>query len=163
MFGRGDRRKYVLLNRAPTLHRLSIEAFRIKLMDGKTIRIHPLVCAAFNADFDGDQMAVHLPLSDEAQREARELIAATKNILKPASGSPTITHSQDMVLGIYYLTSGSTDAYKDLGFFGNINTVLDLHKSGDAHVRDSLTLTWEGEHIQTTVGRCRSTRSCQKD
>jgi len=77
--------KYVLLNRAPTLHRLSIEAFKIKLMPGKTIRIHPLVCPAFNADFDGDQMAVHLPISDEAQREARELIAADKNILKPAS------------------------------------------------------------------------------
>jgi DNA-directed RNA polymerase subunit beta' len=77
--------KYVLLNRAPTLHRLGIQAFKIKLMPGKTIRIHPLVCPAFNADFDGDQMAVHLPLSEEAQREARELIASDKNILKPAS------------------------------------------------------------------------------
>ena len=77
--------KYVLLNRAPTLHRLSIEAFKIRLMPGKTIRLHPLVCDAFNADFDGDQMAVHLPLSDEAQTEAREMIAATKNVLKPAS------------------------------------------------------------------------------
>ena len=90
--------KYVLLNRAPTLHRLSIEAFKIKLMPGKTIRLHPLVCPAFNADFDGDQMAVHLPISDEAQKEARELIAADKNIIKPGSGDPTITHSQDMVL-----------------------------------------------------------------
>lgn len=75
--------KYVLLNRAPTLHRLSIEAFKIRLMPGKTIRIHPLVCPSFNADFDGDQMAVHLPISEEAQKEARELIAADKNILKP--------------------------------------------------------------------------------
>ena len=79
--------KYVLLNRAPTLHRLSIEAFKIKLMPGKTIRLHPLVCPAFNADFDGDQMAVHLPISDEAQKEARELIAADKNIIKPGSGT----------------------------------------------------------------------------
>lgn len=77
--------KYVLLNRAPTLHRLSIEAFKIILMPGKTIRIHPLVCPSFNADFDGDQMAIHLPISDEAQKEARELIAADKNILKPGS------------------------------------------------------------------------------
>jgi len=96
--------KYVLLNRAPTLHRLSIEAFKIKLMPGKTIRLHPLVCPSFNADFDGDQMAVHLPISEQAQKEARELIAADKNILIPSSGEPTITHSQDMVLGIYYLT-----------------------------------------------------------
>ena len=90
--------KYVLLNRAPTLHRLSIEAFKIKLMPGKTIRLHPLVCPSFNADFDGDQMAVHLPISEQAQQEARDLIAADKNILVPASGEPTITHSQDMVL-----------------------------------------------------------------
>lgn len=100
--------KYVLLNRAPTLHRLSIEAFKIKLMPGKTIRLHPLVCPAFNADFDGDQMAVHLPISEEAQREAKHLIAADKNILKPASGEPTITHTQDMVLGVYYLTDDYT-------------------------------------------------------
>ncbi len=96
--------KYVLLNRAPTLHRLSIQAFKIKLMPGKTVRIHPLVCPAFNADFDGDQMAVHLPLSEEAQAEAKNIIASDQNVLKPASGEPVITHVQDMVLGIYYLT-----------------------------------------------------------
>ncbi|HMT01645.1 MAG TPA: hypothetical protein PKC14_04925, partial [Candidatus Absconditabacterales bacterium] len=96
--------KYVLLNRAPTLHRLSIEAFKIKLMPGKTVRLHPLVCTSFNADFDGDQMAVHLPISEEAQLEAKNLIAADKNILKPSSGEPTISLSQDMVLGIYFLT-----------------------------------------------------------
>ena len=100
--------KYVLLNRAPTLHRLSIEAFKIRLMPGKTIRLHPLVCPAFNADFDGDQMAVHLPLSEEAQNEAKNLIAADKNVLKPSSGEPTITHSQDMVIGIYFLTDDHT-------------------------------------------------------
>jgi DNA-directed RNA polymerase subunit beta' len=96
--------KYVLLNRAPTLHRLSIEAFKVKLMPGKTIRLHPLVCNSFNADFDGDQMAVHLPISYEAQQEAKNLIAADKNVLKPTDGQPAITHSQDMVHGIYYLT-----------------------------------------------------------
>lgn len=96
--------KYVLLNRAPTLHRLSIQAFKVKLMPGKTIRIHPLVCPAFNADFDGDQMAVHLPLSEEAQAEAKNIIASDQNVLAPASGEPVITHQQDMVLGIYYLT-----------------------------------------------------------
>lgn len=90
--------KYVLLNRAPTLHRLSIQAFKIKLMPGKTIRVHPLVCPAFNADFDGDQMAVHLPLSEEAQHEAHTIISSAQNVLAPASGDPVITHSQDMVL-----------------------------------------------------------------
>ena len=145
--------KYVLLNRAPTLHRLSIEAFKIRLMQGKTIRLHPLVCASFNADFDGDQMAVHLPLSDEAQREARELIAATKNILKPASGAPTITHSQDMVLGAYYLTSNHNDAV-DLGIFNDLHMVLELLYAGDAQLADRVKLKWGNEYIDTTVGRC---------
>jgi len=96
--------KYVLLNRAPTLHRLSIQAFKVKLMTGKTIRLHPLVCTSFNADFDGDQMAVHLPISQEAQDEAKNLICSNKNLLLPVSSEPTIVHDQDMVLGIYYLT-----------------------------------------------------------
>jgi len=102
--------KYVLLNRAPTLHRLSIQAFKIKLMPGKTIRIHPLVTPAFNADFDGDQMAVHLPLSEEAQREAKELIASDQNVLKPSSGEPVISHSQDLVVGIYYITDENANS-----------------------------------------------------
>ena len=96
--------KYVLLNRAPSLHRLSIQAFQPKLIEGKAIQLHPLVCTGFNADFDGDQMAVHLPLSDEAQREARELMSATNNLLKPADGSPILNIAQDIVLGCYYLT-----------------------------------------------------------
>ena len=95
--------KYVLLNRAPTLHRLGIEAFKIKLFPWKTIRLHPLVCGSFNADFDWDQMAIHLPISDEAQKEARELIASDKNVLKPASWDPTLSLSQDMVLGVHGL------------------------------------------------------------
>ena len=94
----------VLLNRAPTLHRLGIQAFEPKLVEGKAIRLHPLVCTAFNADFDGDQMAVHLPLSEEAQAEARLLMLASKNILAPKDGKPIVTPSQDMVLGNYYLT-----------------------------------------------------------
>src|SRR5690606_15763537 len=94
----------VMLNRAPTLHRLGIQAFEPVLIEGKAIQLHPLVCAAFNADFDGDQMAVHVPLSLEAQLEARVLMMSTNNILHPANGSPIIVPSQDIVLGLYYLS-----------------------------------------------------------
>ncbi len=94
----------VMLNRAPTLHRLGIQAFEPVLIEGKAIRLHPLVCPAFNADFDGDQMAVHVPLSYEAQLEARTLMLASYNILSPAHGKPLAVPTQDMVLGIYYLT-----------------------------------------------------------
>src|SRR6185503_5251117 len=94
----------VLLNRAPTLHRLRIQAFQPILVEGKAIRINPLVCSAFNADFDGDQMAVHVPLSVEAQIEARVLMMATNNIMNPANGRPVTSATQDTVLGIYYLT-----------------------------------------------------------
>src|SRR4051812_32912749 len=96
--------KYVLLNRAPSLHRLSIQAFQPVLIEGRAIQLHPLVCKGFNADFDGDQMAVHLPLSDAAQDEAREIMAANRNLLKPADGSPILHVEQDIVLGCYYLT-----------------------------------------------------------
>ena len=94
----------VLLNRAPTLHRLGIQAFEPTLVEGRAIRLHPLVCTAYNADFDGDQMAVHVPLSAEAQAEARMLMLAAQNILNPKDGKPVVTPSQDMVLGNYYLT-----------------------------------------------------------
>jgi DNA-directed RNA polymerase subunit beta' len=97
--------KYVLLNRAPTLHRLSIQAFKPVLIDGKAIRLHPLTCAAFNADFDGDQMAVHLPITEKAQREARELMVTSRNLLSPASGEPIVSPSQDMIMGCYYITT----------------------------------------------------------
>ena len=96
----------VLLNRAPTLHRLGIQAFEPQLVEGKAIQVHPLVCSAFNADFDGDQMAVHVPLSAEAQAEARILMLSSNNILSPAHGAPLATPTQDMVLGIYYITYG---------------------------------------------------------
>ena len=94
----------VILNRAPTLHRLGMQAFEVVLIEGKAIQLHPLVCAAFNADFDGDQMAVHVPLSVEAQVEARVLMMSTNNILSPANGGPIIIPSQDIVLGLYYMT-----------------------------------------------------------
>ena len=94
----------ILLNRAPTLHRLGIQAFMPRLVEGKAIQLHPLVCAAFNADFDGDQMAVHVPLSQEAVHEAKELMLATRNLLKPADGQPIVGPSKDMVLGVYYIT-----------------------------------------------------------
>src|SRR6201990_297980 len=96
--------KYVLLNRAPSLHRLSIQAFQPVLIEGRAIQLHPLVCKGFNADFDGDQMAVHLPLSDAAQNEAKTIMAANMNLLKPADGSPILHIEQDIVLGCYYLT-----------------------------------------------------------
>ena len=99
----------VLLNRAPTLHRLGIQAFEPQLVEGKAIQIHPLVCTAFNADFDGDQMAVHVPLSAEAQAEARILMLSTNNILKPADGKPVTMPTQDMVIGIYCLTREAPD------------------------------------------------------
>ncbi len=145
--------KYVLLNRAPTLHRLSIEAFKIKLMPGKTIRLHPLVCASFNADFDGDQMAVHLPLSEEAQKEARELIAADKNILKPSSGEPTITHHQDMTLGIYYITDSYTKNPQFAGIFTTYEQVKARYYSNEVNLRDSIKFLHEGEYLDTTIGR----------
>src|SRR5690606_1170079 len=102
--------KYVLLNRAPSLHRLSIQAFQPRLVEGKAIQLHPLVANGFNADYDGDQMAVHLPLSAEAQAEARELMSATNNLLKPADGSPVLQITQDIVLGNYYLTYNKPSA-----------------------------------------------------
>ena len=156
--------KYVLLNRAPTLHRLSIEAFKIKLMPGKTIRIHPLVCPAFNADFDGDQMAVHLPISDEAQQEARDLIAADKNILKPGSGEPTITHSQDMVLGAYYLNDfydhrqpdiKTEEEWKDKaplkGVFSSMDDVIDKYNKGNIFIKDKIIIIYDKMPLTTTV------------
>ena len=99
----------VLLNRAPTLHRLGIQAFEPQLVEGKAIQIHPLVCTAFNADFDGDQMAVHVPLSAEAQAEARILMLSSNNILKPADGRPVTMPTQDMIIGLYHLTSEVED------------------------------------------------------
>ena len=103
----------ILLNRAPTLHRLGIQAFEPLLVEGKAIQLHPLVCVAFNADFDGDQMAVHVPLSIEAQLEARALMMSTNNILSPANGEPIINPTQDIVLGLYYMTRDKVNVKGD--------------------------------------------------
>jgi DNA-directed RNA polymerase subunit beta' len=113
----------VLLNRAPTLHRLGVQAFEAKLIEGNAIELHPLVCAAFNADFDGDQMAVHIPLSLEAQLEARVLMMSTNNILSPSNGKPIIVPSQDIVLGIYYLSQATTNEKKPKGIFSNVDEI----------------------------------------
>jgi DNA-directed RNA polymerase subunit beta' len=101
---------FVLLNRAPTLHRLGFQAFQPVLIEGKAIQLHPVVCAAFNADFDGDQMAVHVPLTEPAQREAREIMVSAHNLLKPASGDPVMTADKDIVVGCYYITKMRADA-----------------------------------------------------
>ena len=114
----------VLLNRAPTLHRLGIQAFEPVLVEGKAIKIHPLVCTAFNADFDGDQMAVHIPLSPEAQIEASVLMLSTQNLLSPASGQPVAVPTQDMVLGVYYLTRPKPGTRGEGRTFGSIDEVL---------------------------------------
>ena len=115
----------VILNRAPTLHRLGVQAFEAKLIEGNAIELHPLVCAAFNADFDGDQMAVHIPLSLEAQLEARVLMMSTNNILSPSNGKPIIVPSQDMILGIYYLSQSNDDKKntKSRGYFSNVDEI----------------------------------------
>ncbi len=145
--------KYVLLNRAPTLHRLWIQAFRVKLMPWKTIRIHPLVCPACNADFDWDQMAVHLPLSQEAQDEAKNLIASDQNILKPASWEPIITHTQDMVLWVYNLTDDWNKTVWIVGRFRNIEDVVDKYYNWNIWLRDYVMLTHDGKPLETTVWR----------
>jgi len=144
----------ILLNRAPTLHRLGIQAFQPVLIDGKAIQLHPLVCSAFNADFDGDQMAVHVPLSLEAQIEARVLMLASHNILHPANGEPIAVPSQDMVLGCYYLTRPKEGVQGEGKIFGSIEEVLLAYenKAVDLHANVHLkhNNTW---HKNTTVGR----------
>ncbi len=156
----------VLLNRAPTLHRLGIQAFEPVLVEGKAIQVHPLVCHAFNADFDGDQMAVHLPLSAEAQAEARVLMLSSNNILSPASGRPLATPTQDMVLGAYFLTYcahdleklDSTKAAKVIGAKGlkRYRTEEEIELALDDHVVDyhgPIEYLWSGELVVTTPGR----------
>jgi DNA-directed RNA polymerase subunit beta' len=148
----------VLLNRAPTLHRLGIQAFEPLLVEGKAIEIHPLVCTAFNADFDGDQMAVHIPLSMEAQLEAQVLMLSSNNILSPANGAPLAVPTQDMVLGIYYLTKErlSTPAEPVRGegrLFADAEEVRIAYDNEDVDLQARIRLRWKGEIIATTVGR----------
>ncbi len=132
----------VLLNRAPTLHRLGIQAFEPVLVEGKAIKIHPLVCTAFNADFDGDQMAVHIPLSPEAQVEASVLMLASHNILSPASGQPITVPTQDMVLGIYYLTKAKPGAKGEGRAFANIDEVILAKEAGEVETLTPIRLRY---------------------
>ncbi|MGA9191027.1 MAG: DNA-directed RNA polymerase subunit beta', partial [Anaerolineales bacterium] len=159
----------VLLNRAPTLHRLGIQAFEPVLVEGKAIQLHPLVCSAFNADFDGDQMSVHLPLSQKAVHEARDLMLSSRNLLKPADGEPIVGPTKDMVLGVYYLTMG-VDTANQPGAgraFSSLEEVEMAYQLGQIRVHSPIkvrTVTWynedderlpEGEErlVETTVGR----------
>jgi DNA-directed RNA polymerase subunit beta' len=145
--------KYVLLNRAPSLHRLSIQAFQPVLIEGKAIQLHPLVCKGFNADFDGDQMAVHLPLGDAAQAEAKNIMASNRNLLKPADGSPILHIEQDIVLGCYYLTyerPGQDDKVTD---FSSLSEALMALDEGVINLQSFVRVPFRGEVRHTTLGR----------
>ena len=148
----------VILNRAPTLHRLGLQAFEPKLIEGKAIQLHPLVCVAFNADFDGDQMAVHVPLTLEAQLEARALMMSTNNILSPADGSPIINPTQDVVLGLYYMTRENVSAIGEGRVFSNPDEVLRAYETETLEIHSSIKVRIkenenESKIYNTTVGR----------
>lgn len=144
---------YVLLNRAPTLHRLSIQAFQPILIEGKAIRLHPMVCAAFNADFDGDQMAVHVPLTDQARYESANIMLSSKNLLKPASGEPIVSPTLDMVLGIYYLTHIKVGAKGEGKMFSTMEEAMFAYQSGIIAVNAKVRLLFGGQVIETSAGR----------
>ncbi|MGB8426704.1 MAG: DNA-directed RNA polymerase subunit beta', partial [Desulfobacterales bacterium] len=143
----------VMLNRAPTLHRLGIQAFEPTLIEGKAIQLHPLVCTAFNADFDGDQMAVHVPLSVEAQIEARVLMLSSNNILSPANGSPIIVPSQDIVLGLYYMTRSMPARRGEGKYFANPEEVRIAYDAGAVELHAEIAVRMNGSRVKTTVGR----------
>ena len=143
----------VLLNRAPTLHRLGIQAFEPVLIEGKAIQLHPLVCTAFNADFDGDQMAVHVPLSIEAQIEARVLAMSTNNILSPKDGTPIIVPSQDIVLGMYYMTRVRPFARGYGKVFSSKEEAQFAYHTGNLHLQSPIKIRIENKMVETTVGR----------
>ncbi|MCD5375453.1 DNA-directed RNA polymerase subunit beta' [Candidatus Gracilibacteria bacterium] len=145
--------KYVLLNRAPTLHRLSIQAFKPVLVEGKAIQLHPLTCTAFNADFDGDQMAVHLPLTAKAQAEARDLMVTSKNLLAPSSGEPIVTPSQDMILGAYYITSQKDTAKGTGNMYASIDDAGHAYDADELSVHALVKVRVKGEIMETTYGR----------
>ena len=154
----------VMLNRAPTLHRLGIQAFEPMLIEGKAIQLHPLVCAAFNADFDGDQMAVHVPLSLEAQLEARVLMMSTNNVLSPANGAPIIVPSQDMILGLYYVTLMREGMKGEGMVFSSLDEVQHALDAGEVHLharsrcacrRSTRGRRGHGRAVETTPGRAR--------
>ncbi|MBX3025361.1 DNA-directed RNA polymerase subunit beta' [bacterium] len=143
----------VLLNRAPTLHRLGIQAFEPTLIEGKAIQLHPLVCAAYNADFDGDQMAVHVPLSVEAQVEARGLMMSTNNILSPANGKPIIVPTQDIVLGLYFMTRERPEATGAGRRFANTEEVRIAYDHGSIGLHTPISVRMDGAMVESTVGR----------
>lgn len=144
----------VLLNRAPTLHRLGIQAFEPVLVEGRALKLHPLVCTAYNADFDGDQMAVHVPLSTEAQAEARILMLAAHNILNPKDGKPVTTPTQDMILGSYYLTIDREGALGEGKYFKDINEAILAQDAGAVHLQAKIFVRMSnGERLETTPGR----------
>ena len=143
----------VLLNRAPTLHRLGIQAFEPVLHEGKAIQLHPLVCTAFNADFDGDQMAVHVPLSVEAQVEARVLVMSTNNILSPANGKPIINPTQDIVLGIYWMTRVRPGARGTGKVFGSVQDVIYAYENGSVDIQAAIECRIKNKRVETSVGR----------
>jgi len=145
--------RHVLLNRAPTLHRLGIQAFQPILIEGKAIKIHPLVCSAFNADFDGDQMAVHLPLSDESQKEAREIMLSRKNLLKPSSGDPVVSPTLDMILGCYFLTTISDGRKGDGKTFISKEEVLLACDLDVIDLKSRIKVNIDGEFLETSAGR----------
>ncbi|OEU80149.1 MAG: DNA-directed RNA polymerase subunit beta', partial [Desulfobacterales bacterium S5133MH4] len=143
----------VILNRAPTLHRLGMQAFEPTLIEGKAIQLHPLVCTAFNADFDGDQMAVHVPLSIEAQIEARVLMLSSNNILSPAHGEPVIIPSQDIVLGIYYMTRATSGMKGEGKIFANPDEVRSAYDAGEVDLHARILVRMDGQRVETSVGR----------
>jgi DNA-directed RNA polymerase subunit beta' len=153
----------VFLNRAPTLHRLGIQAFEPLLVEGKAIRIHPLVCTAFNADFDGDQMAVHLPLSAEAQAEARILMLSAHNILSPAHGRPIVSPTQDMVLGCYFLNAIKEGARGEGKVFSNPDQAVLAQDFGQVHLQALIKVRMDGEIIETSTGRIIFNRALPED
>jgi len=143
----------VILNRAPTLHRLGMQAFEAMLIEGKAIQLHPLVCMAFNADFDGDQMAVHVPLSVEAQVEARVLMMSTNNILSPANGEPVIIPSQDIVLGLYYMSRERINVPGEGKVFSCVDEAIIAYDYGEIHLQAKVKVRKNGELVDTTLGR----------
>lgn len=145
--------QYVMLNRAPTLHRLGIQAFHPVLIEGKAIQLHPLVCSAYNADFDGDQMAVHVPLSTHARKEAEDIMKSTKNLLKPASGEPIVSPRLDMVFGCYYLTAIEKGRTGEGKAFGSTNEAIMAWHSGVVYLRAPIRVLINGEVIETSIGR----------
>src|SRR5206468_1245394 len=141
----------VLLNRAPTLHRLGIQAFEPVLVEGTAIKIHPLVCTAFNADFDGDQMAVHIPLSPKAQIEAQILMLSTQNLLSPANGQPLVVPTQDIVLGVYYLTKHKQAAKGEGRVLGSFDEALLALALGEVELLTGVRVRYSGELMDLTT------------